>query len=153
MGMAGLSFNDIRNTGREKAAAADDIVEKVSNENRQFTQDELELQWMSMCNRMPQKMTGIAARMKNMTPRITNFPRVEVTVDNQILLDEMAIIKGRIRATLAGGLHNGEIEIDLRLARMDEIKRIPTKRELFEDMTKKNPAIEKLRGLLDLELA
>lgn len=153
MGMAGLSFKDILKAGQEKTTPAGSQEQKSSSENRQFTQDEVGLQWMLMCNRMPQKMTGIAARMKNMTPRITTFPRVEVTVDNQILLDEMAAIKGRIRASLADGLHNGELEIDLQLARMEEIKPIPTKREVFEDMTKKNPAIEKLRGLLDLELA
>ena len=39
--------------------------------------------------------------MKNMQPRITTFPDIEVLVDNQILLDQVNEIKGRIRVTLA----------------------------------------------------
>ena len=55
---------------------ASDPNAKPNNEHNEFSQDELEFQWMSMCNRMPQKLSGIAARMKNMTPTITDFPKV-----------------------------------------------------------------------------
>lgn len=153
LGNDSLSFASLRRSPRGQAASVSEPELPEESDNVEFTQEDLEYQWMSMCNRMPQKMTGMAARMKNMVPLITNFPNVEVVIDNQILLDQVDSIKGRIRATLAEGLHNGSIQIDLRLARVEEVGKVLTKREIFEEMTKKNPAIGKLRGLLDLELA
>ena len=122
-------------------------------EQNDFSQNDLEFQWMSMCNRMPQKLSGIAARMKNMTPTITNFPNVEVMVENQIMLDQMQAIRGSIQNTLKMYLHNNAIVLTLRLAEHHEQVKVLSRREQFEEMSRQNPAIEKLRGLLDLELA
>ena len=67
--------------GSGNADAAEEMVE--------FTQQDLALQWLSMCNRMPQKLGAIATRMKNMTPVITDHPAIEVVVDNQLALEQM----------------------------------------------------------------
>ena len=107
---------------------------------------------MLMCNRMPQKLSGIATRMKNMNPVITEFPNVEVTADNQVAYDQLEQIKGSIAATLKTYLHNKSITVSLRLADKEEIAPI-SRREQYELMEKENPSIAKLRELLSLELA
>lgn len=124
-----------------------------NGERRVFTEDELLTQWVGMCNRMPQQMTGIAARMKNMMPTIKDFPNIEVVVDNEILLDDMTKIKGRIRNTLIKGLKNNDITLSLRLAKPEEIKRIPTNRERFDELKNTNKAFEKLSDMLGLEVS
>ena len=106
-----------------------------------------------MCNRMPQQMVGMASRLKNAVPKITEYPAVEVVFDNNILLNQVEKIKGRIRVTLANELHNAALTLNFRLAEGEEIKKILNKREVFEEIRIQNPAIEKLRSLLDLELA
>ena len=118
-----------------------------------FDQQELELQWMSMCNRMPQHLSGVATRMKNMTPVITQFPNVELTVENQLAKDQIEDIKGNIVSTLKTYLHNKSINFTVRVAEHHEQVRILTRREQYELMAKENPSIGKLRDLLDLELA
>ena len=123
------------------------------DEEHPFTQQDLELQWMLMCNRMPQKLSGIATRMKNMNPVITEFPNVEVTADNQVAYDQLEQIKGSIAATLKTYLHNKSITVSLRLADKEEIAPILSRREQYELMEKENPSIAKLRELLSLELA
>lgn len=128
----GMTFQSLQ---RKDAVAAKKEAEETSrDENEQFTQEFLELQWLSMCNRMPQKMVGLASRMKNMQPRITTFPDIEVLVDNQILLDQVNEIKGRIRVTLAKALHNGNVSISLRLAEAEEISRRKTKKEVYDEL-------------------
>jgi DNA polymerase-3 subunit gamma/tau len=102
---------------------------------------------------MPESMAAMSSRMKNMIPKISTFPDIELLMDNQILLDQMQAIKGRIRSTLVKSLHNANIQLTMRLARADEVKRILTKRELFDEMRTKNPAIEKMRELLGLEMS
>ena len=152
LGSIGMTFNDLRR-GTEKSSSLkeEDIMNK--NEKTIFTQDDLERQWMSMCKRMPKEMVGMASRLKNMIPKIIEYPNIEIVVDNEILLEDVAKIKTRITKTLATTLHNGNIQLNIRLAKTDEIKKRLTKREIFNELRKENPAIEKLRTSLNLELA
>lgn len=154
LGSIGKTFANLRRKGEEPQMVSEPEVEIEDNgERRVFTEDELLTQWVGMCNRMPQQMTGIAARMKNMMPTIKDFPNIEVVVDNEILLDDMTKIKGRIRNTLIKGLKNNDITLSLRLAKPEEIKRIPTNRERFDELKNTNKAFEKLSDMLGLEVS
>ena len=118
-----------------------------------FSQEDLELQWMSMCNRMPQELSGIATRMKNMNPVIMDFPKLQVTVDNTLIQQQMEDFKGRIVKTLINCLHNVGITLEIVVAEQTDRPKLLTRREQFEAMRKINPAIEKLQQDFDLELA
>ena len=85
-------------------------------------------------------------------PKITSFPAIEVVVDNKILLDDMQKIRGRIRNTLAQALKNGSLTLNLRLAKPEEIKRIPTNRERFDGLKAGNKAFARLSEMLGLAL-
>ena len=50
-------------------------------------------------------------------------------------------------------LHNSSIELDIRVDEHREEVKILTRREQFEELTKSNSAVEKLREVFDLELA
>ena len=156
----GYSWNNLRQMAKPKkmqiipgTLGVDDPNSVPKDEHQEFTQHDLEFQWMSMCNRMPQKFSGIAARMKNMNPTITTLPSLEVVVENQIMFDQMQTIKGSIVNTLRLYLHNSDITLNMRLAERHEQTKILTRREQFEEMSRQNPSVEKLRALLDLELA
>ena len=151
LGKVGTSFADLKR-GPEKPGYVkeDEITNK--EENNVFSQEDLELQWMALCNRMPQAMVAIATRMKNMSPRITEFPNIEVLADNEIVLEEVNNIKTRIEGGLAKYLHNGQLRLHIRLAKVEEMKRILSKKEIYENMLKANPAIDNLRNALGLEL-
>lgn len=153
LGAIGKTFANLRQKGEERHQFEDaGVEENDSGERHDFTEEQLMTQWLAMCNRMPQQFTGIAARMKNMTPVITEFPNVEVVVDNQILLDDILKIKGRILSTLALALKNSAITLNLRLAKPDEVKRILTNGERFNELKNDNKAFDKLAELLELEL-
>lgn len=126
--------------------------EKKENVEDAFTENDMIREWTAMCNRMPQRFVGLAARLKNIVPHFTTYPNIEVVVDNKLLLDNILKIKGNIRATMRLKLHNSKIEFTSRLAKQDENNRALTKREIFDELRRKNPAIEKLRTALGLEL-
>ncbi len=152
----GMSWDNLRQQARSKmqilpgTQAGDD---KAKHESEEFAQEELELQWMAMCNRMPQRLSGIAARMKNMNPQITQLPAVEVVVPNEIIKTEVEQIRGSILATLKVYLHNSDITLSLRVAEKQEQAKILSRREQFELMSQANPDIEKLQKAFDLVLA
>ena len=156
LGGLGFSWSNLR--GKARPSKMNTIPGTVSTTMEQqtdapFSQEGLELQWMSMCNRMPQQYSGIATRMKNMNPIITDFPTVEVVVDNALIKQEMEDFKGRIVKTLQNALHNQALTLDIRIAEQQERVTILTRREQFELMSKENPAVDKLRQAFDLELA
>ena len=156
LGGIGFSWNNLMDQG--KPSKINLIPGTVSpaitqQKNAQFSQEDLELQWMAMCNRMPQELSGIATRMKNMNPTITELPQIEVLVDNSLIKQEMEDFKGRILSTLKNGLQNENISLEIRIIEHQEQVKPLTRREQFEQLTKENPAIDKLRQVFDLELA
>ncbi len=152
----GFTWNNLRGTGNRQGGQNMPTNQEASTDSssdKSFTQQELELQWMLMCNRMPQRLSGIATRMKNMNPAILEFPALEVVVDNQLAMEQMEQIKGSIINTLKRDLHNSAITLTIRVAEKEEHEKILSRKEQYELMEKENPSIIKLRELLSLELA
>ena len=157
----GFSWSNLRGMANKKptvisseAAATDTTATQQEQQGQQsFNQHELELEWLSMCNRMPQRLSGVATRMKNMSPAILDFPAIEVVVDNQLAREQMEQIKGSILNTLKLHLHNQDITLTIRVAEHQEQAKILSRSEQYELMEQENPAVAKLRELLDLQLA
>ena len=152
----GMTFASLKQQEKdEKVNNAAEVEIKNKDENANFNDDDLQLQWLTMCNRilLNKEMTALAQRMKNVQVKITTLPNIEVLVDNKLLLDEIEGIKGRIRASLAATLHNGHINISTRLARQEERTRILSPREILDKMQNDNEAVAMLTNLLKLEMA
>ena len=157
----GFSWNKLRNKGEKTTKGGMQIIPgsinlptgSDNNTDAQFSQTDLEFQWMSMCNRMPQKYSGIATRMKNMNPLITDFPAVEVVVDNELLKQQIEDIQGSIAKTLQIYLHNNSLKLSVRVAEQKEKVKILSRKEQYDQMAEKNPAVTKLQQAFDLELA
>ena len=141
--------------GTRSNAAKEEYEELVNTEEQTstFTDEDLREKWISMCNRMPQKMKAMAMRMKNMKLHITTLPNIEVVVDNQILLTQMNEILARLEVTMAQDLKNKDVKISLRLAKKEELKPILTDREIFAKLLKNNHSLATLKEALKLELS
>lgn len=141
--------------GTRSNAAKEEYEELVNTEEQTstFTDEDLREKWISMCNRMPQKMKAMAMRMKNMKLHITTLPNIEVVVDNQILLTQMNEILARLEVTMAQDLKNKDVKISLRLAKKEELKPILTDREIFAKLLKNNHSLAILKEALKLELS
>ena len=152
LGNIGKSFANLRK-GPEKPTYEVEPELKYTGLHEQFDEDMLLLQWLSMCSRMPQQMASTAVRMKNIMPKILEFPEIEVVVDNKMLLEDIQKIQKRIRNTLVQKLRNDDIKLTLRLARQDEVKHILSSRELYDKLCSQNPAVKKLGEIFKLEFA
>lgn len=152
LGSIGMTFKNLKKHKEEDKnnySAISDTTETASiaeDKKQPFDNELLYGQWMSMCMRMQgiNELYGLSQRLKMLTPKITDYPSVEIVIDNPILLDQIGKIKNRIRSTLVLGLNNDDIIINYRVAKQEEIGKIRNKREIFDDMKKKNPALDKL---------
>lgn len=159
----GMSFSNLKKN-EEREHRTFNPIDKLKEEhtpasnaqdmNHSFTQEQVEGQWINMCMRMQniKELIGLANRMKAVTPTITNFPNIEVVVDNQLLLNDILNIKNRIRPTFVQGLRNNQIQIDYRIAKADEIKKVLSKREVFDNIMDSNPAFKKMVSVFNLAL-
>ena len=146
-----MSFDNLLKADKKKKQEEElEITNK--DENERFTQQELVVSWRAMCSRMPERMQALAQRMKNITPTVTEYPTILVLAENNIQLNEMLTIKSRIRATLAKELHNGQIEVDIRLAKFQEIMPMLTPRESLNKLLEINHPVKELIDALDLYL-
>lgn len=148
----GYSFKKLKEDASEYSEKKEEEEVKDTGEHRTFTEDELRTVWYAMCSRMPKQLAGLSVRIKNLQPKITEFPNVEVVVDNQLLLDDITKIKSKILATLVKDLKNDDITLSLRKAKEEEVGRVLTRKEQYMELTKKNKAVAKLQELLSLEL-
>ena len=153
----GFSWNNLRGhkSGNTNASTPNPNTSNpaTKSDENPFSQQDLEIEWTLMCNRMPANLSGIATRMKNMTPAITEFPAIELIVENQLAKNQIEDIKGSILSTLRLHLKNKGITLSTRVVEHDEQVPVMSRREQFEQMEKENPSIVKLRELLDLQLA
>ena len=149
----GMSFNNLLKEKEKKNVAVQEYEITNKDEETKFSQTDLEREWRAMCVRMEKTAPGQAQRLKNIRPTITDYPNIEIVFDNKIFLDEIKPIQGRLRATMAKYLHNGNIQFSIRLARQEEIKPVLTPLENFERMKTDNPAVKSLVERLGLELA
>ena len=132
-----------------------DTTASTDGSQTPFNNEQLRGQWISMCIRMEHitEMYGMSQRLKMLTPTITKFPNIEVVIDNPILMEDVSKIKNRIRTTLVRGLNNNALTINYRLAEQSEIKVIKSKKEIFDDLKEKTPALEKLVQEFQLVMA
>ena len=132
-----------------------DTTASTDGSQTPFNNEQLRGQWISMCIRMEHitEMYGMSQRLKMLTPIITEFPNIEVVIDNPILMEDVSKIKNRIRTTLVRGLNNNALTINYRLAEQSEIKVIKSKKEIFDDLKEKTPALEKLVQEFQLVMA
>lgn len=142
-----------KNAEGEEKESSEENAEAVAS--AVFTQDDLQMEWLKMCNRMQlmPKMKVLANRMKNISPLMAEFPAVEVIVENALLLSDVKAVERRITNTLRKALDNQGITLTIRLAEPKECKKLPTKAEIVKEIRKSNPAVELLFKSFDLELS
>lgn len=150
----GTSFSSILNGPAKTKVEKAPTLGEAANEAQQFTDDDVRREWLSMCNRMQQskQFNALAQRMRNIQLCITEFPKVDLIVENSMLLTDVQNILPRIQVTLAKYLHNGTLKLNLRLAEQKEITRRVTAREFMQKLIDRSPAFAALQKTLQLEV-
>ena len=148
----GVTFSSLNEKPVTAPVEEVDASEIDTTQQGKFTQEALEESWFGMLKRFPDSLVALGARLKNITPHITTYPQIEFVFDNELLLQQAEKYKARIKVTLAQELKNGQIELDWCVAESHEVKKILTKRELFDKLKEQNGALSKLCQTLQLDI-
>lgn len=133
------------------------VVDQSAGEKAQevldFNDGDLQRVWLAMCNRMAQnqQFTGLANRLRNIVPAITEYPNIEVLVENEMLKDEISQIRRRLEATVSRDLHNGNVTLSIRVAEAAERKKFLTPKATFDEMNETFEVFKFLNEQLELD--
>jgi len=150
----GSSFRNMMKKEDNKKATETLSLGEAEKENASFTDDDLRREWLAMCNRMMtnRDLNALAKRMMNAQLKVANFPQTEAIVENTLLMSDIERIMPRIRVTLAQKLHNGNLQITVRLAEKHEVAKRLTPHEFLDKLVENYPSFASFKKDLKLEL-
>ena len=124
--------------------------EKVVMDN-QFSHEEMVEAWHQFADTIPEqgRMTSF---ILNTQPRLTSATTFELTVSNILQEKEIIRLQPDILEFLQGKLHNTSIRMTLKIAEETEVQRASTPEDRYRIMAEQNPALDKLKNALGLEI-
>ncbi|MDD4970509.1 MAG: DNA polymerase III subunit gamma/tau [Paludibacter sp.] len=126
------------------------VIEKVI-QNNPFTYEELNKAWQQFADTIPEQ-GRITSFIKSTRPNLTSDTTFELIVSNVLQEKELKRLQQDIVEFLQERLHNSTIRMTLKIAEETEVQRANSPEDRFKIMAEQNPALEKLRNGLGLEI-
>jgi len=161
-----ISFSDSKSTfGRPGsisisathvvASPQESLTEKIVADkviqNNSFTYEELDKAWQLFAETIPEQ-GRITSFILNTRPKLTSTTTFELTVSNILQEKELTRLQPDILNFLQQKLQNSSIRMQLILAEENEMQRASSPEDRYKTMAQQNPALDKLRNALGLEI-
>ena len=143
--------NQQQNT--EDAAAKASESQTTDIGTRIFTQEDLTNAWLKYANQLPREEKATAERMKNMRPTLLDECRVDVIIDNGMLMEIFQNISDQIQTFLQRTLDNRDLRLELRLREYTDKRKAYSQKEQWAEVVEKRPALLDFSRKHKLELA
>ena len=142
--------------GPKAAPKAEQPVEQTpqpprEEPNRPFTADQLNDAWVGLAATHKEELR-LKQLIENYTPVLVEPNTAEIQMPNPWQMDQMRSAMPTLLGQLRRTLHNNELTIRLVLAEYDREQLAYTAEEKFELMSAQNPALTKLKDILDLQI-
>ncbi len=156
-GSLNISIRRTANTQDASSHSHNDVKKQTSYsesyEDYIFNENDLSYYWREFTTILPVEEKANGSRMMNMTPKLLNTTTFEVVVENDMVKGFMMKLKPHIESHLREKLHNRKITMTVRVSEDNENQRAYSHVERFQMMSKKNPALLKLKEAFGLELS
>ena len=126
------------------------VVEKVI-QNNPFTYEELDKAWQQFADTIPEQ-GRIIGFIKNTRPNLTSETTFELTVSNILQEKELKRLQTDIVEFMQQRLQNSSVRMTLKIAEETEIQRANSPEDRYKIMAEQNPALDRLKKGLGLEI-
>lgn len=147
---ASISIKTSTVTAQPEAVYAKKEPEKISL-NEQFTDDDLQIAWISFTETIPEHIRIVSFMQSNFPQRI-NDSVFEISVSNIMQENEIKRIQPEIVRYLAEKLRNSSVKLTIKVTEESETQRALSPEERYKIMASQNPALDILRKNLQLEI-
>jgi len=142
----------IKDSGKPREDAKNDNREQENTAASPFTEDELKSHWKEFASRLKVDFPHLYTTMTSREPVLKENWQIELEIDNRILEEELKQKKGDLLDFLKQKLDNYQITLETRIQENQKELKPYTDKEKFEKMAEKNPALNKLKEQLDLDI-
>ena len=125
--------------------------EEKTIHNNTFTYEELDKAWQQFAETIPEQ-GRITSFIINTRPKLTSDTTFELTVSNNLQEKELKRLQPEIVEFMQIKLQNSQIRMTLKIAEETEVQRANTPEERYRIMADQNPALDKLKNGLGLEI-
>ena len=156
--VASVSIRDLMNgkVQQQQTPRADNVtvrpVQPQVEDYKPTDSTSLLTAWRKFAHDLPQEDTAMANRLKDIDPVLLGDDLFEVVANNEIVEKELNAFKPRILQTMRVSLHNGKLDMKVRMRNQEDKQRAYNRVEQFNLMCKNNEALMKLKDMFDLEL-
>ncbi|PKP34623.1 MAG: DNA polymerase III subunit gamma/tau [Bacteroidetes bacterium HGW-Bacteroidetes-17] len=116
-----------------------------------FTQEDLETQWSNYLSSEADQTPSFVNALRKYTPILKDNYLVEFKTDNKVIANDRQNIN-KVQAYLKEHLQNQKLSLQSVITLKEENNTAYTDEEKFDEMKKKNPALQDLKDQLDLEI-
>lgn len=145
----GVSLTSLVNKKEEKAEITDEEV--VANGNNKFTEDDLMKAWNEYSENLKEEKL-LKNTMSLYKPKMVSDVVFEVKVNSELNKEFLTNNGESILTFLREKVKNDDLTMTINISEENVIKKALTSREIFEEMVKENPALQKLSDEFGLEL-
>ena len=122
-------------------------------EDLPVSEEGIRICWKQFAATLPKEQTAMAGRLLNLRPSLTDELKVVVHIDNPMVASELSTMRLQVEEFLRQQLQNSKLVLDVVVEEVQSTRKIYSRVEQFQLLEKRNPAIGKLKELLDLDLS
>lgn len=122
-------------------------------ENLPVTEDGLRICWKKFASQLTREESATANRLLAIRPTLRDQASFDITVDNEMVAQDIRKIQPFIESYLREQLQNGNIRMNLIVERHQATAPILGRVEQFQAMVKRNGTLQRLKEALDLDLS
>ena len=142
--------NDAAAQGDAKTTAT--TVVEVPQENLPVSEDGVRICWKQFAMTLPKEQAAMAGRLMNIRPSLNDLT-VKVSIDNRMVGEELSAMRPQLEAYLQQQLQNRQLTIHIVVEENKTTHKIYSRVEQYLILEKRNPALRKLKELLNLDLS
>ena len=142
----------IKDSGKPKKDTESDSQVQNNTATSPFTQEDLKSYWNEFASSLKVDFPHLFTTLTSREPVLKENWQIELEIDNRILEEELSLKKEDLLDFLKQKLDNFQIKLKTRIRENQKELKPYTDKEKFEKMAEKNPALNKLKEQLDLDI-
>jgi DNA polymerase-3 subunit gamma/tau len=109
--------------------------------------------WKQFATSLPKEESALSGRLLSIRPALSDGSVIKVSVDNHMVATDISRMRPQIEEFLRQQLQNRTLSIAVAIEETQSTHKIYSRVEQFQILEQRNPALQRMREALDLDLS
>ena len=117
------------------------------------SEDGVRICWKQFATSLPKEESALSGRLLSIRPALIDASVIKVSVDNHMVATDISRMRPQIEEFLRQQLQNQTLSIAVTIEETQSTHKIYSRVEQFQILEQRNPALQRMREALDLDLS